>query len=71
MHTVVWFSLLTSASDHVLTFGWNEHGMCGTGDEVNVPMPLIVEALQGWRPVLLGSGAGHCFVVAHCKTNTQ
>ena len=48
--------------DRVLTFGWNEHGMCGTGNEENVHVAncvtLTVDSEQS-LPLLIGSGAGH------------
>ena len=52
------------AAKEVMTFGWNEHGMCATGNERNVPSPHTVDSLRGWEPVLVGTGAGHSFVVA-------
>ncbi len=58
-----------TADDHVVTFGWNEHGMCGTGDETNVTTPYTVDALRAWRPLLVGSGAGHCLLVAEHRTS--
>ena len=51
-------------SNLVTTFGWNEHGMCGTGNETNVHSPHTVESLRDFDAVLVGAGAGHCFVVA-------
>ena len=57
-------SSLHVAAKEVVTFGWNEHGMCATGDEKNVLCPHTVESLRGWEPVLVGAGAGHSFVVA-------
>ena len=38
--------------------------MCATGNERNVPSPHTVDSLKGWEPVLVGTGAGHSFVVA-------
>ena len=52
------------AAKQVVTFGWNEHGMCATGDETNVYHPHTVDALRDWEPMLVGAGAGHSFVVA-------
>lgn len=53
----------------MITFGWNEHGMCGTGDEVNVHTPHIVTTfLDGdgqIEPLIVGAGAGHSMVAVH------
>ena len=55
-----------SGSMQVMSFGWNEHGMCGTGHERNVHAPSpVVSGLAEWEPVLVGAGAGHSFVLAH------
>ena len=48
----------------MVTFGWNEHGMCATGEETNVYHPHTVDTLRDWEPMLVGAGAGHSFVVA-------
>ncbi|NXA37689.1 SRGEF factor, partial [Eudromia elegans] len=40
-----------------LSWGWNEHGMCGDGTEANVHVPKAVGALG--RAELVGCGAGH------------
>ena len=53
-----------AAAKQVVTFGWNEHGMCATGDETNVYHPHTVDSLRDWEPALVGAGAGHSFVVA-------
>ena len=48
----------------MVAFGWNEHGMCGTGDEVNVTHPHVVEGeVGGWDMVRVGAGAGHSLAV--------
>ena len=65
----------TDAADgSLVSFGWNEHGMCGTGSENNVPRPLPVLAgspekrqpgerergrRRGCEAVRVGAGAGH------------
>ena len=38
--------------------------MCGTGNETDVHSPHTVERLRDYDAVTVGSGAGHCFVVA-------
>ena len=43
----------------ILSWGWNEHGMCGTGGEENLPSPEPIEALQRHKVEIIGSGHGH------------
>ena len=43
----------------ILSWGWNEHGMCGTGGEENLTSPKPIEALQRYRVEIIGSGHGH------------
>ena len=45
-----------------MCWGWNEHGICGTGDENNVPLPTQV-ALPAKRITSIGCGAGHSFAL--------
>lgn len=47
----------------ILCWGWNEHGNCGTGDIVDVPVPRPVSIPQNSSGVLIGTGAGHSFAV--------
>ncbi|XP_014888451.1 secretion-regulating guanine nucleotide exchange factor isoform X2 [Poecilia latipinna] len=44
----------------LLSWGWNEHGMCGDGSQADVFHPRLVSDL---RPVLIGCGAGHSMAV--------
>lgn len=44
----------------LLSWGWNEHGMCGNGLQTNVPHPGLISNLQ---PILIGCGAGHSMAV--------
>ena len=45
-----------------MTWGWNEHGICGTGDEtVNVHQPGVVAKLHDKRISVIGCGGGHSF----------
>ncbi|KAE8605930.1 hypothetical protein XENTR_v10010521, partial [Xenopus tropicalis] len=41
------------------SWGWNEHGMCGTGSETNVTAPTAVAIPAPARVDLIGCGAGH------------
>ncbi|CAM9192765.1 unnamed protein product, partial [Lampetra planeri] len=44
----------------LLSWGWNEHGMCGDGSQSDASEPQLV---AGLRPVLIGCGAGHSMAV--------
>ena len=49
-----------------MTWGWNEHGMCGTGTETNVHSPHTLElerATKQGDTMLVGAGAGHSLLV--------
>jgi len=50
-----------SAGDgSVVAFGWNEHGQCGVGNEVDVKgMAKTVFPGSSVRGLLIGTGAGH------------
>ena len=54
-----------AGSGSVFTWGWNEHGMCGTGHEENVltPWMLSVPVEKQVEAVMVGSGAGHTILV--------
>ncbi|XP_034032218.1 secretion-regulating guanine nucleotide exchange factor [Thalassophryne amazonica] len=51
---------LAVVGDRLLSWGWNEHGMCGDGSQVNVFQPQLV---CGLAPLLIGCGAGHSLAV--------
>ena len=62
--------MFLTGTDSVVTFGWNEHGICGTGNETNVHVPFrISKPLEDWNVDLIGTGAGHTLVVAKSKHN--
>ncbi|XP_031715848.1 secretion-regulating guanine nucleotide exchange factor isoform X1 [Anarrhichthys ocellatus] len=50
----------------LLSWGWNEHGMCGDGSQSDVCQPQLV---SGLRPLLIGCGAGHS--MATCAATTD
>uniref|UniRef100_UPI00358F5350 secretion-regulating guanine nucleotide exchange factor isoform X2 n=1 Tax=Myxine glutinosa TaxID=7769 RepID=UPI00358F5350 len=64
---------LAIAKHTVMSWGWNEHGMCGTGNETNVHVPRAVAftftseagAPSSADAVLVGAGAGHSFAVCN------
>ena len=48
----------------MVSFGWNEHGICGTGgDEGNIMTPTELSSLQERDCLLVGAGAGHSFAM--------
>lgn len=60
--------IVRRANGDVCTWGWNEHGNCGNGSEVNVFEAVRVE-LPGpcW---LVGAGSGFCAAVVECDTRS-
>ncbi|GFS05086.1 secretion-regulating guanine nucleotide exchange factor [Elysia marginata] len=54
-------NLALSGKGQVYSWGWNEHGICGTGDETNVFLPQLIPNLENKIAVTVGCGAGHCF----------
>ncbi|KAK5927900.1 hypothetical protein CgunFtcFv8_013009 [Champsocephalus gunnari] len=51
----------------LLSWGWNEHGMCGDGSQSDVFQPQLV---SGVRPLLIGCGAGHSMAVSPVTTDS-
>ncbi|XP_015256563.1 PREDICTED: LOW QUALITY PROTEIN: secretion-regulating guanine nucleotide exchange factor-like, partial [Cyprinodon variegatus] len=51
---------LAIVGGRLLSWGWNEHGMCGDGSQADVFHPRLVSDL---RPVVIGCGAGHSMAV--------
>ncbi|XP_068596043.1 secretion-regulating guanine nucleotide exchange factor [Brachionichthys hirsutus] len=51
----------------LLSWGWNEHGMCGDGSETDIFRPQLV---SGLRPLLIGCGAGHSMAVCAAATDS-
>lgn len=49
------------AVDGLYTWGWNEHGNCGTGGVENVLVPTKVEGMK--QADEIATGAGFCFVL--------
>jgi alpha-tubulin suppressor-like RCC1 family protein len=47
----------------LITWGWNEHGLCGNGNEDNILIPHQVTALTDHVIKMLGCGAGHSFAM--------
>ena len=60
-----------------MTFGLNEHGVCGNGTQDNVLVPQHLDLTQccllhgstGWQGEMVGTGAGHSFVLMSRKSD--
>ncbi|CAL1540890.1 unnamed protein product [Lymnaea stagnalis] len=57
-------NLALTDDNNVYSWGWNEHGICGTGDEQNVMYPTKVPAFIACSVVAIGCGTGHSFCYA-------
>ena len=49
------------ASGVLLSWGWNEHGMCGDGTETDVKGPKPISKLKSMKIIEFGTGYGHSF----------
>ncbi|KAK7892117.1 hypothetical protein WMY93_024080 [Mugilogobius chulae] len=47
---------LATVGSCLLSWGWNEHGMCGDGSHTDVLEPCLIPRLN---PLVIGCGAGH------------
>ncbi|KAK2168117.1 hypothetical protein LSH36_20g06007 [Paralvinella palmiformis] len=54
-------NMLISDGDELLTWGWNEHGMCGSGDTVDIFEPQKIQSFTHWKVTAIGCGSGHSF----------
>ncbi|CDQ93694.1 unnamed protein product [Oncorhynchus mykiss] len=59
---------LSSPGGRLLSWGWNEHGMCGDGSETDVSEPQPIPAL---RPLVIGCGAGHSMALCAVRTGEE
>ncbi|XP_071665077.1 secretion-regulating guanine nucleotide exchange factor isoform X4 [Patagioenas fasciata] len=66
-----WTHLVAQTGDRCLSWGWNEHGMCGDGTEANVHVPKAVKALSYAKQILIGCGAGHSMALCQTPYQTQ
>ncbi|XP_039609252.1 secretion-regulating guanine nucleotide exchange factor isoform X2 [Polypterus senegalus] len=60
---------LAAVGDSILSWGWNEHGMCGDGTEVNISEPRQISFFRNYIPAAIGTGAGHSMVL--CRSAGQ
>lgn len=56
-------TLFLSESGQLYSLGWNEHGLCATGDEVNVETVTLVKYYENQTVLKIACGGGHCFAV--------
>jgi alpha-tubulin suppressor-like RCC1 family protein len=54
---------LLSDTGRIVSWGWNEHGNCGTGTEEDVRVPTAVGINIKQKAVTVGTGAGHSFAL--------
>ncbi|KAM4617699.1 secretion-regulating guanine nucleotide exchange factor [Discoglossus pictus] len=54
---------LAVCGNKLYSWGWNEHGMCGNGTEINVPTPAPVLIAHSGNVKLIGCGAGHSMIL--------
>ncbi|KDR15370.1 secretion-regulating guanine nucleotide exchange factor isoform X1 [Zootermopsis nevadensis] len=47
----------------IVSWGWNEHGNCGTGTDENVQVPTSVGMDIKQTALIVGTGAGHSFAL--------
>ncbi|XP_014671281.1 PREDICTED: secretion-regulating guanine nucleotide exchange factor-like [Priapulus caudatus] len=47
------------------TWGWNEHGMCGSGTEDDVLIPTVIDTFKHDSVHLIGCGTGCCFAAVN------
>lgn len=59
---------LAIVGGRLLSWGWNEHGMCGDGSQTDIVRP---QPLAGVRPLLIGCGAGHSIAVCAAATDSR
>jgi alpha-tubulin suppressor-like RCC1 family protein len=50
-------------SGSLLSWGWNEHGMCGDGTETDVHRPKPIPKLKNGEIIQFGTGFGHSFAL--------
>ncbi|XP_056273259.1 secretion-regulating guanine nucleotide exchange factor isoform X2 [Pseudoliparis swirei] len=59
---------LAVVDGRLLSWGWNEHGMCGDGSQSDVFQPQLVSGLS---PLLIGCGAGHSMATCAATTDSR
>lgn len=59
---------LATVGTCLLSWGWNEHGMCGDGSHTDILEPCLI---PGLKPLLIGCGAGHSMALCTATTPLQ
>ncbi|XP_030646394.1 secretion-regulating guanine nucleotide exchange factor [Chanos chanos] len=62
---------LAIVGGRLLSWGWNEHGMCGDGSLCDVTEPRPIPALGETIPLLIGCGAGHSIALCCMKSSEE
>lgn len=58
-------NIVIVAGGKLLCWGWNEHGMCGNGDEINQPTPVPCLIADEFHTLTAGCGSGHSFAIVN------
>lgn len=56
-------NLAMTEAGTVFSWGWNEHGNCGIGNDKNVLSPSQVKIAPPRKVILIGAGSGHSFAL--------
>ena len=59
---------LPIGSKEAVCWGWNEHGVCGTGDEKNVHKPTVIPSLINKNVDMVACCGGTTFAVVSLNT---
>uniref|UniRef100_T1JE11 RCC1-like domain-containing protein n=1 Tax=Strigamia maritima TaxID=126957 RepID=T1JE11_STRMM len=63
-HNIAILNKQEECTDVIITWGWNEHGICGNGSEENVMRPTRLKTDDGkFRVSNCGCGSGQNFIV--------
>lgn len=58
------YSYILIGSSKAVCWGWNEHGICGIGNETNVHEPTLIPSLLEMQIDLVACGSGTTFAIA-------
>lgn len=61
-------TMILDHGSQLWTFGWNEHGQLGLGDEKDRDTPTLVSSLSGQQIDRISCGYGFCFAWNEMKT---
>ncbi|KAA0724600.1 Secretion-regulating guanine nucleotide exchange factor [Triplophysa tibetana] len=60
---------LAIVGGRILSWGWNEHGMCGDCSLCDITQPQPIPSLQDSTTLLIGCGAGHSMALCRFKSS--